>query len=96
MSRPTTSVTGKTRHQNSSFLRLVTPGQGKLLKAIAIEGTVEELLNQSFINTHHLGATSSVKSAAKVLVEKELLLDKGNSYQIYDRFFGIWLKERFG
>lgn len=79
-----------------TFLRLVTPGQGKLLKTIAAEGTVEELLNQSFISTHHLGATSSVKSAAKALVEKELLLDKGNSYQIYDRFFGIWLKKHLG
>lgn len=77
-----------------TFLRLITPGQGKLLKAIASEGKVTELLNQSFITKYHLGATSSVRSAAKVLVEKELLLDDSNSYQIYDRFFGLWLASR--
>lgn len=79
-----------------TFLRLVAPGQGKLLKAIAAEGSVSELLNQSFISRHQLGATSSVKSAAKVLVEKELLLDEDDKYQIYDRFFGLWLKWKFG
>lgn len=88
-------ITAENEATYQTFLKLVTPGQGKLLKAIAIEGSVDELLNQSFISKHGLGATSSVKSAAKALVEKELLLDNKGFYQIYDRFFGIWLKEHF-
>lgn len=76
-----------------TFMRLVTPGQGKLLKAIASEGKIGGLLNQSFLGKYNLGAASSVKSAAKALVEKELLLlDSNGFYQIYDRFFGIWLR----
>lgn len=77
-----------------TFLRLVTPGQGKLLKAVASEGKVAGLLNQSFMGKHHLGAASSVRSAARVLVDKELLLDEGGCYQVYDRFFGLWLARR--
>lgn len=75
-----------------TFMRLVTPGQGKLLKAIASEEKIGGLLNQSFLGKYNLGAASSVKSAAKALVEKELLLDSNGFYQIYDRFFGIWLR----
>lgn len=78
-----------------TFLRLITSGQGKLLKAIAAEGTVRELFSQAFIGKYKLGATSTIRSAAKVLVDKELLLDDGGNYQIYDRFFGIWLKKQF-
>lgn len=88
-------ITEENEATYQTFLRLITPGQAKVLKAIAREGSVTELLNQTFIAKHHLGATSSVKSAAKVLVDKELLLDSDNSYQVYDRFFGIWLKNNF-
>ena len=75
-----------------TFLRLITPAQAKLLKAIAIEGTVQEIMGQAFIHKHHLGATSTVKSAAKALVEKDLILDFQGNYQVYDRFFALWLK----
>ena len=74
-----------------TFMRLVTPAQAKLLRAIAKEGSVQQALGQSFISQYHLGATSTVKSALKVLVEKELILDSLGAYQIYDRFFSLWL-----
>ena len=75
-----------------SFMRLVTAGQKKLLKAIAAEHSVNELLSNAFLSRHNLGATSSVKSAAKVLVERELLLHDNDGYQVYDRFLEQWLK----
>lgn len=77
-----------------TFMRLVTPVQARLLRAIAKEGTVQQILGQSFISRYQLGATSSVKSAVKTLVEKELLLEVEGTYQIYDRFFGLWLKRK--
>ena len=40
---------------------------------------------------YHLGAPRTVRSAVKSLVDKELLLDQNDSYEVYDRFFGIWL-----
>ena len=77
-----------------TFMRLVTPAQAKLLRAIAKEENVRQAFSQSFINRYHLGATSTVKSALKVLVEKELVLDALGAYQVYDRFFAFWLKNK--
>lgn len=74
-----------------TFLRLVTPTQSKVLYAIAKEGSVKEIQGKAFLNTHHLGAASTVKTAVTSLVDKELLLDVNGEYQLYDRFFGIWL-----
>ena len=36
-----------------TFMRLVTPSQAKLLKAIANEKSVQQVLAQSFISRHH-------------------------------------------
>lgn len=75
-----------------TFMRLVTPAQAKLLRAIAREGSVQQALSQSFISQYGLGATSTVRSAIRALVEKELVLDNQGTYQVYDRFFALWLK----
>ena len=74
-----------------TFLRLVTPIQAKVLHAVASEGTIKEIQGKAFLTKYQLGAASTVKTAVKSLVEKELLLDNNREYQIYDRFFGLWL-----
>ena len=74
-----------------TFLRLVTPIQAKVLHAVAAEGTINEIQGKAFLTKYQLGAASTVKTAVKSLVEKELLLDNNGEYQIYDRFFGLWL-----
>lgn len=74
-----------------TFLRLVTPIQAKVLYAIASEGKIKEIQGKTFLTRYRLGAASTVKTAVKSLVEKELLLDNNGEYQIYDRFFGLWL-----
>ena len=75
-----------------TFIRLISPAQVRLLRAISAEGVVQQVLNQSFISKYHLGATSTVSSALKALVEKELVLDIKGKNQVYGRFFGRWLK----
>ena len=77
-----------------TFMRLVTPVQARLLRAIAREGTVQQALGQSFISQYHLGATSTIRSALNALVEKEMVLDVQGAYQVYDRFFALWLKQK--
>ena len=74
-----------------TFLRLVTPIQAKVLHAVATEGTIKEIQGKAFLTKYQLGAASTVKTAVKSLVGKELLLDNNREYQIYDRFFGLWL-----
>lgn len=29
----------------------------------------------------------------EALADKEMLLQEGDRYEVYDRFFGVWLKE---
>lgn len=75
-----------------TFLRVLTPGQGNVIKAIAMEGCVNELQGQHFRTKYGLSAASSVKSAVEALVEKEFLLDTLSGYEVYDRFFALWLQ----
>ena len=49
-----------------------------LLLAIASECLVSSPLSQQFISTHHLPATSSVKTALKALVDKQLVFRKSS------------------
>ena len=89
-----TSIVDENEATFQTFMRLVTSTQAKLLRAIAKEKSVQQALGQSFISQHHLGATSSIRSALKTLVEKELVLDAQGAYQVYDRFFALWLQRQ--
>ncbi len=74
-----------------TLLRLITPSQRKLLKAVASEGEVAEINGKNFLTRHKLGAASTVNAAAKSLVEKELLLEYHGKYSVYDRFLSLYL-----
>ena len=78
-------------HQQFSMLTL---NQRKLLTAIAKEGTVEGINGKDFMQRHSLGAPSSINRALESLLKNEFVIDNGNSYQVYDRFMGIWLRKQ--
>ncbi|MQM91206.1 hypothetical protein [Segatella copri] len=59
--------------------------------AIARECLVSSPLSQQFICTHHLPATSSVRTALKALVDKQLVSKTPTGYLVSDRFFAKWL-----
>ena len=73
----------------TSFL---TGNQFSLLKAIALEGTIQQPLGNEFIKRYELPSTSSVKSALAVLLDKDLVYQTPEGYIVYDRFLGLWLK----
>lgn len=65
--------------------------QSHVLVAIGKEGTAQNLTSGKFAKKYGLVSPSSVKSALPALVDKGLLtVDKGN-YEVYDKFFHIWL-----
>lgn len=74
-----------------NYCAWLTENQQMLLLAIASENLVSSPLSQQFISTHHLPATSSVKTALKALVEKQLVSKTPNGYLVSDRFFAKWL-----
>ena len=80
----------------ADLLKAYTAGQVRLLKAIAKEGCVKEVLAGDFISTYGLRAASSVSAAMKKLQENELVYQTADGYIIYDRFMGEWLRRQGG
>lgn len=74
-----------------NYCAWLTENQQVLLLAIARERLVASPLSQQFIRTHNLPATSSVKTALKALVDKQLVGKTPHGYLVNDRFFAKWL-----
>lgn len=68
-----------------------TSGSVKLMKAIAREGRIKEILSGDFIRRHDLKAASSVSSMLKKLQDNELIYHCPEGYSVYDRFMSEWL-----
>ena len=80
---------------NNGLSELLCLAYGEPAEAVAgysySESLVSSPLSQQFISTHHLPATSSVKTALKALVDKQLVSKTPNGYLVSDRFFAKWL-----
>ena len=76
-----------------SYSAWLTDNQLCLLKAIARDKSVKSPFAQSFIQSHHLPATSSIKTALRSLEDKMLVSrTPKEGYQISDKLFAIWLQ----
>ncbi len=78
----------------ADLLKTYSSGQVRLLKAIAKERCVKEVLAGDFISAYRLRAASSVSAALKKLLENELVYQTADGYIIYDRFMGEWLRRQ--
>ena len=76
-----------------TYCKLLTSNQLALIKAIAHEGKVKEIGGQEFLQKHQPGPASTVRSALRVLIDKELVAEDEDGYSVYDRFFGLWLRK---
>ena len=76
-----------------TYCKLLTSNQLSLIKAIAHEGKVKEIGGQEFLQKYQPGAASTVRSALRVLIDKDLVAEDEDGYSVYDRFFGLWLRK---
>lgn len=67
--------------------------QRNVFRAIAKEGVAKGVLSGDFINKYQLISSSSVSSALKALLDKDLITQEKGSYMVYDHFFALWLKK---
>ena len=74
------------------LLKSRSEAEQALLLAVAKDGPVAEPLAGDFIARHGLRATSTVASALKHLQRDDLLYQADKGYVVYDRFFGVWLR----
>ncbi len=68
--------------------------QRQVLKAIAIEGKAKQTQSVAFIKKYGLTSASSVQSAIRQLMDKDLITTERDAYRVDDRFFGFWLKNQ--
>ena len=78
-----------------ALLRQVPQCQRKVLIAIAHEGKVRNVTAGSFTRKYNLPSTSSVNSAVKGLLTKDLITEEKGFYQVYDQLFALWIKQYF-
>ena len=75
-----------------NYRNILTEYQWQLLKAIASEHEVAEINAGSFISKYNLKGASSVNTAVKSLLKKEIIIKEDGKYKIDDLLFSEWLK----
>lgn len=76
-----------------NYRNLLTGYQWKVLTAIAIEGNAKRITSKDFIAKHNLGTPSSVHSAVRALLDREMIYNEGDNYLVYDVFLERWLEQ---
>lgn len=87
-------IISEASYSYADLMKAYSPGQVRLLKAIANEGCVKEILAGDFISKYNLRATSSVKASLKKLLDNELIYQTPEGYIIYDRFMNEWINSQ--
>ena len=78
-------------------LALISEPQKELLYAMSEESSpVKSITSAAFIKRHRMKSTSAVQSAAKKLLEYDLLTRRDGHYAIADPIMDLWLKSRRG
>ena len=70
--------------------------QKELLYAIAKVGEAENVTSAKFIKRYSLTSASSVQSATKKLLEKDIITEINKVYSVTDKFFGMWINTIYG
>ena len=80
----------------ASYRNLIPGHQYRLLQAIAVEDGIAQPTSGAFIKDHGLTSASSVSTSLKALTEKEMIVQSGNKWLVYDVFFSRWLQYQYG
>lgn len=79
------------------LLSALTPNQRALLLAIAREGRATNIASSDFVNRYGLGSVSSVQSAARSLLKRQLITrNPGKEFYLDDKYMELWLIRPFG
>ena len=77
------------------ILSSLTVNQRALLEAVALEGKAPNITSSDFIRRHGLVSASSVQSAARSLLKRQLLTrSPQKEYYLDDKFLECWLVRR--
>lgn len=75
----------------ANTLYQLSPRQKQLLIAIGKEGKAKEIKGQQFIKKYGLPGASTIQTTIKTLIDKQLVTDNLGVFEVYDKFFALWL-----
>ena len=81
--------------QYKEIMSMIPPKQKQVLQAIAREGRATGITSAAFVRRYQLPSASSIQSAVKGLLEKEIITVEDGSYRIYDYFMSYWLARKY-
>ncbi len=70
--------------------------QKELLYAIAKDGEAERITSADFVKRHKLSSASSVQSATKKLLERDIITEINKIFSVTDRLFAMWINTLYG
>lgn len=77
----------------ADLLYQLTARQKQLMIAINMEGKASGITSTRFIKKYHLPAASTIQTAVKSLLEKQLITHNLGTYEVYDKFLSLWLSK---
>lgn len=77
-----------------TYYQLLTSAQRRTITGIAKAKKITSPISAETIAQYGMGAPSTVRSNLQALADKELILNERDNYEVYNRFFGIWLASR--
>ncbi len=63
---------------------------------IAKDGEAERITSAIFIKCHNLASASSVQSASKKLLEKDIITEINKVFSVTDKLFAMWINKIYG
>lgn len=76
---------------------MLTKGQWKYLKCVALEGILKQPTSGRFLNKYSIGTPASSRRMLEALVDKELIYEnrtkEGSEYFVYNVFLSRWLEK---
>lgn len=79
----------------ADLLYQLTARQKQLMIAINMEGKASGMTSSRFIKKYHLPAASTIQTALKSLLEKQLITHNLGTYEVYDKFLSLWLSKNY-
>lgn len=70
--------------------------QKELFYAIARDGEAKQITSSKFIKRHNLPSASSIQSAVKKLLEKDLVTEINKTFSVTDKLFAMWINSVYG
>ena len=76
----------------SDLLYQLTGRQRELLLAINRERKATAITSGKFVKKYALQSPSTVQTAIKALIDRQIVTSEKGVYEVYDKFFSIWLE----